>query len=284
MNIYIANDSTQLLGGGFSFIRNFAKGCKGLGVGVVLDLSACDVVLIPSSSMISKETFKILKDSGKKIVLRNDNIPKNSRNRNTGTSRLKMFAQNVDKVVYQSEWARGYVGGFTGVDGDVIMNGVDTSIYYDYKLPRESETYLYSRFNRDDSKMWEVAWYEYQMIHRDDKGSKLKIVGQFSDELREYNFDFYNGENIEYLGVVNNDNTMARIYNSVEYFLMPYYNDACSNSLIEAICCGCKLRIPDIGLTGGTPEILETKQIHGVKAFTLQVMCEKYLNLFKKLL
>src|SRR3990167_11512107 len=107
MKVKLLSESKQAIGGGFSFIGNFKTGALNVeGIETVEDWESSDIVLIPSSSMVSKEMVRRVKDAGKKIVLRIDNIPRNSRNRNTGTSHLKLFSELADLVIYQSRWAR----------------------------------------------------------------------------------------------------------------------------------------------------------------------------------
>ena len=284
MKIAVLCESSQKLGGGFSFIRNFTKGL--IGRGEITNWQKADIILIPSASMVSKETFRLLKDNDKKIVLRIDNIPRNSRNRGTGTSRLKMMADNSDLIIYQSYWAKDYVGYFLQKEGIIIYNGIDTSIYNTQgrkdnicvltNPPIKKNIYLYSRFNRDETKRWEWAWYRYQLIQREDPNAKLLIVGQFSPEQLQYNFDFYNNERIEYLGIINNDENMAKIYKQCDYLIACYSNDCYSNTYQEAMACGVELFEPD--MSGGTPELIK----NGVIDY--KDMVTKYLQVFHSIL
>ena len=52
MKIAVLCESSQKLGGGFSFIRNFTKGL--IGRGEITNWQKADIVLIPSASMVSK--------------------------------------------------------------------------------------------------------------------------------------------------------------------------------------------------------------------------------------
>lgn len=283
MYIAILNESKQSLGGGWSFIANFKKGLAKTDHKIV-DWKDADVCLIPSSSMITKELYQAVKALNKKIVLRVDNIPRNSRNRNTGTTRLHTMSHGADAVVYQSRWAKDYVGGWLKRDGVVINNSVDEEIFNESGLGMHFDgkpIYLYSRFNRDETKHWEVAWYEFQMIHRRNKNAKLILTGQFSPEQLEYNFDFYNGENIEYLGVVETPEAMAGVLKGCDYLMASYYNDAFSNTYLEAFMCGVELYKPN--MSGGTPEIIEKWQSKGREHFELKRMVDEYITLFETL-
>lgn len=287
MKIAIPNDSRQGLGGGWTFQRNLIKGLKQLGETVVDDPFSADVCLIPGVTMVTKETFNALKEKGIKIVVRLDNVPRNSRNRNTGTSRLRSFAQRADEIIWQSRWARSYLIDFIQREGEIVYNGVDNEIFrqrggvIDFGTDR-SNVYLYSRFNRDETKMWEVAWYKFQLIARGNPDAKLIIVGKFSDDLVNFNFDFFRGEKVEYLGIVDDPYRMAQILRSCKYFLATYFNDAFSNTYLEALKCGMELYEPD--LSGGTKEMIWLLHDAGLDYFSLERMTKDYLKVFQKVL
>lgn len=275
MKIFIANDSKQGLGGGWSFISNFIRGAQGLAE-FVDTIRDCDVVFIPASSMVRAETLDLAKALNKPVFLRVDNVPRNSRNRNTGTSRLLSYFEAAKGVIFQSRWATQFVGEWlawnckkTGPTQTIIYNGVDTEIF-NPGGPKESDqrgVYLYSRINRDETKNWHVTWYEYQLIHRkweeSDKETappELWLTGQFSPELVEYNFDFFQGEVVRYFGAIEDQRQYANILRSASYLLAPYYNDACSNSIIEALACGVGVETFGWGHTGGTPELFKLNE------------------------
>lgn len=254
MRIYLANKSEQKIGGGFTFLRNYAKYSKL----VTESYEDADVFMVSGATMIPKEDIEKAKQDGKKIVLRVDNIPRNSRNRNTGTSRLKKYSDIADLVIYQSEWARAYIIQFLKKDGPVILNGADTDIFNKEgpKIATDgSPQYLYARFNRDETKRWEEAWYHYQLIQKENPEAFLWIVGQFSDEQRSCGFDFFREEKYRYWGILNEE-SMAMAMRSCDRILIPYWNDACSNTLIEAILCGADPVFLESGYTGGAPEIM----------------------------
>lgn len=276
MKIHIAKYEPNRIGGGWSFCRNLFKGLE-----QVYDYNEADIYFIPSPSMVQRDEVLQAKKDGKKVVLRIDNAVRNSRNRNTGMTRMKDFAEWADLIVYQSEWARDYLREYLGKDGIVIHNGVDIELYQ----PREKTpgTVLYSRFNRDETKNYEVARYWYSRYSHKNPESKLYIVGQFSDELRDGNFDFYNNESFEYLGVLDERN-MAKLYSVTEMFLYTYFNDACSNSLIEALVSGCKI-VGDkyYRNTGGATEIREAFRQNGREYFSIERMVGEYVEQLSKL-
>lgn len=282
MKIYIAQQSKQTIGGGWSFLRNFQKYARRKGIQFVNKVEDCDIYFIAGATMVTRPEVEYAKKIGKKIVLRIDNIPRNSRNRNTGTSRLYDFAQLADLVVYQSQWAKDYIKPFLKRDGVVIINGVDTEIF---KLtgsvqPKDGKPqYLYTRFNRDETKQWHQAWYDYILKQRQEKDAHLWLVGQFSPEMIDYNFDFFQGERFEYKGVMESPEDMAEYYRGADYLLMPYFNDACPNTMIEALLCGCKVLHNS---TGGTIEIEEQFKADP-KGLSAETMVDKYISELAKL-
>jgi glycosyltransferase involved in cell wall biosynthesis len=285
MRILIANESKQSLGGGWTFLRNFEKYAKRQAaqlshLGDGSDFGTGDIFFIAGATMVKREDVQRAKDAGMKIVLRVDNAPKNSRNRNTGTSRLQNFAQMADLVIYQSEWARSYLSPWLQKDGPVILNGADPEIFNRDVAGRPKDgdpQFLFAQYNRDETKRWPEAWYEFQMAARQWPGSHLWIVGNFSQENVEYNFDFFMGEKFEYVGVLEDPADFAEHLRATDWLLLPYYNDACSNTLIEARLCG--VEKIHYSPTGGNPEIMQSP----IEILSAEHMAKQYLANFAKL-
>lgn len=281
MKIYIAHSEDNKLGGGWTWINNAKRALSEH----LSSYEDCDIYLIPSPSICTKEEVDKAQSDGKKIVMRVDNIVRNSRNRNTGMSRMKRFAEQADLIIYQSEFAKDLFKDFIG-DGEVILNACDTDIFHD-RGRQESTTakYVYSRVNRDETKNWEMARFIYQMESSKRQGdTTLHLVGNFSPELVEYNFDFYLGENYKYWGPVTDPNLMASIYRDSDYLIFTFWNDACSNTLIEALCSGCMILDPyNMIETGGSSEIFHMFEDHGgAEYFSLERMADEYLKVIKE--
>lgn len=282
MKIHIANYSEQNVGGGWSWIDNFISGAKRVNPNVsFVDYQEAWYYLIPSASMAQREQVKQAKADGKKIILRVDNALRHSRNRSTGMSRLKDFADMADVVIYQSLWAREIIGGdFLGKGGAVILNGVDHDVFNSQgRIESTDMRYTYSRYNRDETKNWEVARYTYQgesLLH----GGKtiLNIIGRFSPELVENNFDFYMNEKYKFWGV-QPPAVIADILRNTDYLIYTFFNDACSNTLIEAISCDCEvLDLYGHTKTGGASDIIDTYNQRGVQYFSHLRMAREYLE------
>jgi glycosyltransferase involved in cell wall biosynthesis len=287
MKIYIARLELGRTGGGWSFQDNFYNGLK---EHITANIDEADVYFISSPSMVQRDEVQEAKAKGLKIVLRLDNAVRNSRNRNTGMTRMKDFAEWADLVVYQSAWAKDYLIPFTGVDGEVILNGTDTGVFHPGSNTPDPNMVLYSRFNRDETKNFEVARYWFSRFAQDQGGdAHLSIVGQFSDELRKGNFDFYNGESFRYFGVLGKQE-MADLYRNCGKFLYTYYNDACSNTLIEALCSGCEI-VGDkyYRRSGGASEIMAAFEGAGDlqkarRFFSIERMAMEYKEAIERIL
>lgn len=291
MKIHFLNDSKQSLGGGWSFMRNLRKGLETYtDLQIVNSIEEADICFVSGPTMVTRQTIDRVQELGKKLVTRLDNVPRNSRNRNTGTSRLKEFAERADAVVWQCQWAKDYLSDFIHPKKEqIIHNGVDQSIFkpegdkYDFLLNPNGPgpVFLYSRYNRDETKNWEMAWYEFQKYHQLRKDGTLVLVGNFSPEQLEYNFDFFRGEVVKYIPPVSDPNEMAKIMRGCNYFLATYINDCFSNTYIEAISCGVQLTC--VEMSGGTPEILELREMYGSNYFGLERMTKEYYTLFNNL-
>lgn len=284
MNIHIANYSEQQVGGGWSYIANLMNGCQQLGGVSFVDYEKAEIYLIPSASMVQREQVKMAKADGKKIILRVDNALRHSRNRSTGMSRLWDFAEMADEIVFQSEWAKQVIGKeYLQTDrGSIIVNGVNQEIFnMNQRTEDLTARFTYSRYNRDETKNWEMARYIYQQaVYTADVPCQLNILGRFSDDLRGNNFDFYQDEAYKFWGVQPAP-TVSQILQNTDYFIYTYFNDACSNSLIEALCCGCEI-VDTYNMldTGGSAQIMDIFNDVGVKYFNHLRMAREYIEVF----
>lgn len=282
MKVYIAHGEDNKLGGGWSFIANLKKAIPEH----LSSYQESEIYFIASPSMCTKEEVDQAQSDGKKIVLRVDNIVRNSRNRNSGMSRMKRFAGQASLVIYQSEFAKDLLKPYIKVDGKVILNGCDQSIFNRKgRTVDEMSRYIYSRVNRDETKNWEMARYIYQIESAAKKGNAhLNIVGNYSPELVEYGFDFYQDESYKYWGPISDPNLLADIYRNSDFLLYTFWNDACSNTLIEALSCGVNIVDPyNMCRTGGAIEIINAFVEKGPKHLSLQRMGKQYVKALEKL-
>ncbi len=261
MKIHLAHYEPARTGGGWSFQRNFAKAMKDN----LSSYEEADIYFITSASMVTLDEVAIAVRDGKKIVLRIDNIIRNSRNRNTGMSRMKAIAELADLIIYQSKFAAKLLHNFLGPDPltmhdgrfEIILNAIDQDIFNTNNRQESDEyRYLYCKYSSDETKNWEMARVAFQEITNPTK--HLNLVGRFDDKVAEYNFDFYQNESHRYFGLVEDPEYMASIYKQSDVLLYSYFNDACSNTLIEALACGLEIKDCYRMLeTGGASEIMD---------------------------
>lgn len=278
MKVLLAKYEPERLGGGWTFANNFRKGMGNL---ITDNYEEATHYFITGPTSVSREEVAQAKADGKKVVLRLDNAVRNSRNRNTGMSRMKDFSEQADLVIYQSKWARDYLMPFTKRLGPVILNSTDTDVFNAngrvYHDKDEKTVYGYSRYNRDETKNWEYARYWYSQIQIQQPQAELLIIGQFSDELYKGNFDFYNGERFKFLGVQPTIQ-VANLLKQIDIMMLPYFNDACSNTVIESLVSGCELWNNYFLRTGGTQEIINQFQAKGAEYFSLKRMTAEYIK------
>ena len=139
---------------------------------------------------------------------------------------------------------------------------------------RVHKRYLYVRQNDDESKQPHMAFSKFREISSTD--DTLVIVGKFPVNLQEWNFDL-GDRKVEYQGELPHEK-MPGLYQSCDYLLYSYFNDACSNVLNEALLCGLEI-VDCYGMTdtGGAPDQLT----YGGK--TIKQMCDDYDKVFLSL-
>lgn len=274
MKLHIAGYESGRIGGGWSFADNLAAGLQDS----LCSEQEADIILVPGATMVDRGHIQDLKLQGKKIVLRVDNHLLPSRNRNTGMQKLKDFAMIADLIIYQSWWAYDYLNGIiqppTDTPKEVILNGVNLDLFK--PIDQDNEYCIYARSSRIAEKGWEMARYWYSRNLKEKDLNTLTIVGKFSSENLDYNFDFYNEEPFRFLGVIKRE-TFATLLGQTKYFLYSYFMDACSNTLIEALASGCTI-VDVYGMleTGGAPEIMKAFEVNGRDYLGVQRMCSEY--------
>lgn len=252
--------SKQKVGGGFTWLRNFKKAMQKYDVHFVDKWEDCDVLLIAGVTITNPHEVREAKKNGKAVVHRVDNVPKKSRNkRSTPHERMKELSDLSDVIIYQSQWAKNYCKILCG-DGTVIYNGVDKDIFYPAKEPEITNRYLFAYHGKSELKGFWTAHYLYQMLHRKHKSSDFWFIYDFGRELEELknsNFDFFNGERYSHLPKIDDPKDMADIMRQCTHLIFPSIADASPNTVLEAMACGLKvIGYPSEELSG-TKELLD---------------------------
>lgn len=279
MKVYIPNCSTQSLGGGWTFIRNLMNGLRD-SVQFVDTYDSADIVLICGVTLADRNEIEEIYKREIPIVFRVDNIPKKSRNkRGRVYDNMHRYGEIADMVVYQSEWAQEYAGYMIDSTAPriVIYNGVDQSTFYpdDHDVSKR-EKFLIVNYNRDENKRFPEAAYYFHKEWRTRKNISLTIVGNFSPEYVDANFDFFDQEKINFIPPIENPRELATIYRTHDVLLFPAFMDAAPNTVLEARASG--LLIECTNPTGGTQEMIDLSDI------SLQTMCDQYFGVFNLIL
>lgn len=277
MKIYIPNISEQSIGGGWTFMRNFKKGMT-RNAEFVDNVKDCDILMIVSASMVEADTVEEAYKQKKGIVFRVDNVPKKSRNkRGRIYDKMRRFGELADMIVFQSKWAMDYAGYLTGTEHSmVIYNGVDTDIFNQNDRlvsPDAPMKYLFVQYNRDENKRFPEAAYHFHECFKLDDRVELTVLGNFSPEMIEADFDFFANEKVYYIPPVTDPYVMAHIYKQHDVLLFPAFADAAPNTVLEARACG--LDVALVNPIGGTREMVELEDI------SLDRMCREYNALFE---
>jgi len=279
VKIYIPNIQEGKIGGGWSFTRNFL----GLAKDYISTGPVSSIFFITGATLVKRHEVEDARASGKKIVLRIDGVPEDSRNRGTGWPRLKDYAELADVVVFQSEFIRDTVGRLLGRTGPIIYNGVNTTIFKNIKEERREDSILYVNYRKSEqNKRVEEAIERFRYWKIDHPEGFMQFVGLFSKVIRDWNFwmlDYKRGKDWDYHGVAHTPIELAQIMQGHEYIAFPSFADPCPNTLIEAMSCGCKpLWINDYG---GQVEIV--KKWDEID-WSRERMVSEYLDLMKGLL
>jgi glycosyltransferase involved in cell wall biosynthesis len=256
MKIRLPHDSEKFQGGGTTFINNFKKAINKYGHEIV-EGNDFDIYFIAGASLANRDEVIRAKEQGKIIILRVDNLLEDRKNRNTGMPRLKDFAELADVIVYQSEWAKRLLSPLIG-NGIVIYNGVDTDIFYPRKELKNWDNIriFYSKYSRNEVKQFHEVQYFVRDMKLSGMDTTMVLVGKYADDYLkiEHPFDFHNDESFEYLGVQFDNNKLADIIRGCDIAFLPYYADACSNTILEVQACG----VPVIYCGyGGSKEIVD---------------------------
>lgn len=260
MKIFVPNLNKEGTGGGNTFVANFRKHTIHE---LISTIEGAEVMFVPNPMWAERADFEAAKDRKIKIVLRLDNIPEDWNNRGTAISKLKDFISWSGVIVYQSRWAeakyqefmKANVLGYNQIASTVILNGVDTDLFSpsgDNISFTENPVILYVKSSRNENKRYPEAMEIFRRYYAHNPNAKLLLVGSFADDIRTYNFGFYNGENYQYLGPLSFDQ-MPMVYRSADILLFPAYADCAPNVVLEAMSCGV---VPIINSYGGAEEFL----------------------------
>jgi len=114
---------------------------------------------------------------------------------------------------------------------------------------------LYSKHSRNEVKRFHEVQYFMRELAIDKIDATLILIGRFANDYIQVNnpFEMHNGEKVEYYGVQTGRQLVA-FMQSCDVALLPYFADACSNTILECQACG----IPVLyHAYGGSKELIE---------------------------
>lgn len=283
--VHLPNDSkSDGIGGGWSFRKNLIKYAP---FEIVDTIEEADLCLVCGVTMITGSTFDKMKALGKKIVIRLDGIPEPWRNPKIDIEgRMVNWCALADGIVYQSNFTKKLLAKPLGIEnkGVVIMNGADQQIFNPdgetVALP-EGHKILTVLWRQDNNKRWDEVLMRFRIHQQSNPSDILVMVGQFPNP--EYNYGFIFGERIFTVRNVQGED-LARVMRSCDEMWFPSFADPCPNTLIEALCCGLKIKL--VNAFGGANEIHQIQQTDKdwFDFLSAKRMAEQYDSYFKLLI
>lgn len=247
MKIYIPNISSQKIGGGWTFLRNFQKAMSLVeGVEIVSTEDDYDILFAFAPTTVSGEAIERAKQVGKPFVLRLDGVPEDSRNEGKGTRRLVEYALKADHIVYQTCFVQNTLGrmlrnlGVTNPES-VIYNGVDTEVFTPDgpKMPLPGKLKILNvHYRKDNNKRFEETVAMYRELWSYRKDTNLVLMGRYPTEWQDYGFGFFAGERISRYGVIEDNAQKAMIMRTCDFLFFPSFADPSPNTVLEAMSCG----------------------------------------------
>lgn len=231
MKIYCPQLNRQVVGGGWTFLRNLQKALPG--IEFTEDPKDVDLTLVSGATMV-----KEVSELPKPILLRVDGIPHDERNRGAGMNKLRHVADIANWIVYQSKFAKDRLEIHLGKreNSSIIYNGVDQDLFKSAeKIP---QSFAYVSYRKDPAKRYEEAREIFTLYADKYPEANLSLIGRFSTDNINYGFGFYNGERVNYYGIVDH-NQLASLLSKIEILLFPSYMDWCPNTVLEALASGC---------------------------------------------
>ena len=234
-------------GGGNQFLRTLRRYFIEHGV-YEEDPTKADVLLVNSKDCL-EEAFQVKRAVNNKIVHRIDGIFSIYRGEHERFNDIKVynFARDyADGIIFQSEWSKitsEKNGMANHPNKTVIFNCADNK-YFVGKL---------NKTKNDKIKLVTSSW--------SDNIKKGFRIYEFLDKNLDFNrFDYsFAGrspirfKNIKMNGILSSGE-LFKVLNSSDIFITATEDDTCSNSLIEALTCGCPAVVLN---SGGSPEVLE---------------------------
>lgn len=142
-------------------------------------------------------------------------------------------------IVSPSKWLDSYInkGILSGFNHRVIYNGIDTSMFYDFKSNREKILLCVASVwdkRKNLAKILEISSHL--------KTWKVIVIGKIPDKINKEAF-----KNIKFYDRTTSSNELVKLYNSSSLFFNPTLSDNLPTVNIEAQLCGLPVFCYDVG-------------------------------------
>lgn len=244
MNIYILNKiSNEIGGGGNHFLRALRDEFIKSNIYVDSPIKA-DIILFDSYQVLLKVFFLKFKYPNKKYIYRLGPVFQTYRTKQWKIiDNLMVYVANkiADGVIFQSNWSKKKFleMGFKQENNNctIIHNAVDNNIF-SLQKNKINYTKKIKLITDSNSSNWNKGFVFYNFLDKKLNFNKYEFILIGGTPI--------NFVNINYLGYLNSANLSRKLKES-DIFISGVKDDACSNSIIEALSCG----LPVIGLDSG---------------------------------
>ncbi len=248
MRVHIPDISSQTIGGGHTFYRNFlsALAKDHPDIRIVAEEEPHDILFACAVTMVSGETIKRSKMAGAKFVLRMDGVPEDSRNSGSGTRKLLEFSRLADYIIYQSHFIKETVGKLLRANGAecpdaIVPNGVDLDVFRpdgEIKAFPGQPKILHIAYRKDPNKRYEEVVAMYREYFCRNREANLLLLGRYPTEWMDHNMGFFGGERYQRLGVITDPEAKAAAIRSCDFMFYPSFADPAPNAVLEVLACG----------------------------------------------
>lgn len=248
--LYIPFDHYHCPGGPATFMHNLQRYLERHNYLYLSSLKNARVVFFPTSFSLSK--LDKIKRQGGYIIQRLDGIYYPSKHgeqyRTFNKEAKKIYQDYTDVVVFQSRYSQAQCFAMFGERDNyqIIINGVDTSIFYpaqsreNTRIEGKIQFVTTGRFRNID--MLEPVVKALDML-KDQINFELTVIGPVVNPQLEPYFQRTYIRHIEVLPLAK----IAEVLRSSNIFIYSHLNPPCPNSVVEAISCG----LPVIGFDSG---------------------------------
>jgi len=227
-------------------MRNLQRELDNLGYKYTKYTLGAKSIFFPVS--IKESKIKIVKFLGGKVIQRLDGIHINNRDLNHEME--KVYKEYTDFYIFQSDFSRKmafkYFGEVPKEKYALIVNGANTEVFYPCTTQdKSSKIKLVTSGNFRSPLMVMPILDVLDSLNASGFNVELTLLGPINlDQQRQ---EILSKEYVIHK-IIDDQGELADELRAHDIFLYTYYNAACPNSVIEAVCCG----LPVVGYDSGS--------------------------------